>query len=406
MVNADQPAIPLRTQLAVYGSGMFANSMANISGLIIPLWVSTFGASATVVGLVFGARHLLPLLLSIHGGALMDRLGTRRVMLIFAVVNAAVPLFFPVLPYVWAAIVLQLIAGLATSMGWMGAQTMIGQVMKGSAVHAGRLTLALRLGHLVGPPVIGLTWDLGGAWAAFVAMSLWASFGFISAIALPKPDEAASPSKKLAVADLLPRVSDYLAAFRMLAVSAVLFIAIVTMMRNAGNVVQTGFYVVYLDEVFGLSGTLIGVLTSAAAVVGGVGSLSVGWLLRFCSAHWLLLATVIGSVVCICVTPLLGSFVFLLIVSALRGATLGVSQPLMISILSKAVGSTVQGTSVGLRNTANRLTGFVVPLLMGVLIDFVGLANGFYAIGIIVVGFLIITGFWMARTAEITNADR
>lgn len=406
MVKLGQPIIPLRTQLAVYGSGMFANSMSNISGLIIPLWVSTFGASATVVGLVFGARHILPLLLSIHGGALMDRLGTRRVMLIFAVVNAAVPLFFPALPYVWAAIFLQMIAGLATSMGWMGAQTLIGQVMQGSAVHAGRLTLALRLGHLVGPPVVGLTWDLGGAWAAFTVMSVWASFGFFSAIALPKPDAATASVEKVSVSDLLPRLSDYVAAFRMLAVSAILFVAIVTMMRNAGNVVQTGFYVVYLDEVYGLSGTLIGVLTSAAAVVGGVGSLSVSWLLRFCSAHWLLVATVVGSVVFICVTPLLGSFVFLLIASALRGASLGISQPLMISILSKAAGSKVQGTSVGLRNTANRFSGFVVPLFMGVLIDLVGLANGFYAIGIVVVTLLIITSIWLARTPDITNADR
>ena len=87
----------------------------------------------------------------------MDRLGTRRVMLIFAVVNAAVPLLFPALPYIWAAIFLQTLAGLATSMGWMGAQTLIGQIMKGSAVHAGRLSLALRLGHLVGPPMIGFT---------------------------------------------------------------------------------------------------------------------------------------------------------------------------------------------------------------------------------------------------------
>ena len=406
MANAEQLIIPIRTQLAVYGSGMFANSMANISGLIVPLWVSTFGASATVVGLVFGARHILPFLLSIHGGALMDRLGTRRVMLIFAVINAAVPMFFPALPYVWAAIFLQMIAGLATSMGWMGAQTLIGQVMQGSAVHAGRLTLALRLGHLVGPPVIGLTWDLGGAWAAFTVMSVWASFGFFSALALPKPDIAIAPVEKGSLSDLLPRLRDYIAAFRMLAVSAVLFIAIVTMMRNAGNVVQTGFYVVYLDEIYGLSGTLIGVLTSAAAVVGAAGSLSVGWLLRFCSAHWLLLATVLGSVVCICVTPLLGSFVFLLIVSALRGATLGISQPLMISILSKATGPKVQGTSVGLRNTANRFTGFIVPLIMGVLIDFIGLANGFYAIGIIVVTLLMITSIWLAKMSDITNADR
>ena len=397
--------IPLRTQLAVYGSGMFANSMSNISGLIVPLWVSSFGASATLVGLVFGARHILPLLLSIHGGALMDRLGTRRVMLIFAVVNAAVPLLFPALPYIWAAIFLQTLAGLATSMGWMGAQTLIGQIMKGSAVHAGRLSLALRLGHLVGPPMIGFTWDTGGAWAAFIVMSVWGSFGFLSAMALPGNSNATSQHNKITVSTLMPRLSDYLAAFRMLAISAVLFVAVITMMRNAGNVVQTGFYVVYLDEVFGLSGTLIGVLTSAAAIVGGIGSLSVGRLLRFCSAHWLLMATVTGSVIFICITPLLGTFVFLLIASALRGASLGISQPLMISILAKASGSKVQGTSVGLRNTANRLTGFVIPLLMGVLIDFVGLANGFYAIGIIVIGLLILTGIWLAQRQDIGDTS-
>ena len=397
--------IPLRTQLAVYGSGMFANSMSNISGLIVPLWVSSFGASATLVGLVFGARHILPLLLSIHGGALMDRLGTRRVMLIFAVVNAAVPLLFPALPYIWAAIFLQTLAGLATSMGWMGAQTLIGQIMKGSAIHAGRLSLALRLGHLVGPPMIGFTWDTGGAWAAFIVMSIWGSFGFLSALALPGNSNETSQHSRITVSTLMPRLSDYLAAFRMLAISAVLFVAIITMMRNAGNVVQTGFYVVYLDEVFGLSGTLIGVLTSAAAIVGGIGSLSVGRLLRFCSAHWLLMATVTGSVIFICITPLLGTFVFLLIASALRGASLGISQPLMISILAKASGSKVQGTSVGLRNTANRLTGFIIPLLMGVLIDFVGLANGFYAIGVIIVGLLVLTGVWLSRQRDIGDTS-
>ena len=397
--------IPLRTQLAVYGSGMFANSMSNISGLIVPLWVSSFGASATLVGLVFGARHILPLLLSIHGGALMDRLGTRRVMLIFAVVNAAVPLLFPALPYIWAAIFLQTLAGLATSMGWMGAQTLIGQIMKGSAVHAGRLSLALRLGHLVGPPMIGFTWDTGGAWAAFIVMSVWGSFDFLSALALPGNSNATSQHNKITVSTLMPRLSDYLAAFRMLAISAVLFVAVITMMRNAGNVVQTGFYVVYLDEVFGLSGTLIGVLTSAAAIVGGIGSLSVGRLLRFCSAHWLLMATVTGSVIFVCITPLLGTFLFLLIASALRGASLGISQPLMISILAKASGSKVQGTSVGLRNTANRLTGFVIPLLMGVLIDFVGLANGFYAIGVIIVGLLVLTGVWLSRQRDIGDTS-
>ena len=60
---------------------------------------------------------MLPLPLSIHGGALMDRLGTRRVMIVFAVLNGVIPLFFPILSYIWAAILLQVLAGLATSTG-------------------------------------------------------------------------------------------------------------------------------------------------------------------------------------------------------------------------------------------------------------------------------------------------
>ncbi len=406
MVKPDTPVIPIKTQLAVYGCGMFANSMSVISGIIVPLWVVTFESSAILLGIVFSARHFLPLILSIHGGALMDRLGTRRVMLIFAVVNAAVPLIFPTMPFVWAAIFLQMLAGLSTSMGWMGAQTLIGQVMKGSAVHAGRLSFSLRLGHLIGPPMIGVAWDIGGAWVAFSVMGVWASFGFFSALALPSPTLNSHQVEKVTISALAPRWGDYVAAFRMLAISAVFFVVIATMLRNAGNVVQTGFYVVYLDDVTGLSGILIGVLTSAAAVVGGVGSLSVGHLLRFWSAHWLLLATVAGSVIFVCVTPLLGAFAFLLVASALRGASLGISQPLMISILAKASGSNVQGTSVGLRNTANRLAGVIVPFIMGVLIELFGMANGFYAIGMIVVVMLIATGFWLKKHPEITNVSQ
>ena len=100
MADGTTDGIPVRTQLAIYGSGTFSHSMGNLAGVLVPLWVVTFGVSGFLVGLVFGARHILPLVLSIHGGALMDRLGTRRVMLVFAGINALVPLLFPLLPNV------------------------------------------------------------------------------------------------------------------------------------------------------------------------------------------------------------------------------------------------------------------------------------------------------------------
>ena len=406
MADAGGERIPLRTQIAVYGSGAFSNSMANLAGVLVPLWAVTFGVSGVLIGLVFGIRHVLPLLLSIHGGALMDRLGTRQVMLVFAALNALVPLLFPLLPNVWAAICLQAIAGLATSMGWIGAQTLIGQIMKGDAAQAGRLTLSLRFGHLVGPPLVGVAWDLAGPWGAFGVMSLWGWIGFFAALLLPKPDlpDGKAPVR-VSARDLLPRWSDYVAAFRMLAIPAILFIAMITMLRNAGNIIQHSFYVVYLNDVLGLSGTAIGFLTSFAAFVGGAGALSVGPLVRRYTPHWLLLITVIGSVALIAITPLLGSFVLLAIAIGLRGASLGISQPLMISILSRAADEDSQGTSVGLRNTANRLTGFLVPVTMGGLVDLVGIENGFFLMGGMVVFLLFLAGWWAHGQPEIAASQ-
>ena len=278
--------------------------------------------------------------------------------------------------------------------------------MKGDATHAGRLTLSLRFGHLVGPPLIGMAWDLAGPWGAFGVMSLWGWLGFFAALMLPKPDAPnGEPRRRVTAGDLLPRLSDYVAAFRMLAVSAILFVAMITMLRNAGNTIQHSFYVVYLSDVIGLSGTAIGFLTSFAAVIGGAGALSVGALARRFAPHWLLLVTVIGAVALIAVTPLLGSFVLLAVAMGLRGASLGISQPLMMSILSRAADKDSQGTSVGLRNTANRLTGGVVPISMGVLVDLVGIENGFYLTGGLIITLLFFTGWWARGRTEITAAS-
>src|SRR5262245_64744641 len=116
------PAVPLRTQAAVYGLGLFNTSIFHISSVIVPLYVATMNPSPLMFGLVFSAGHLLPLFLSIHTGALMDRLGARQVMLVCTTVGAIVPLFYPVVSWIWAVVVLQMFFGLSESMGWLGAQ--------------------------------------------------------------------------------------------------------------------------------------------------------------------------------------------------------------------------------------------------------------------------------------------
>ena len=394
MTVAAHDRIPWRVQGAVYASGTFNHSMGQMVTVVMPLWVLTLEPSPLIIGVVLGSRHFLPMLLSIHGGAMMDRLGTRRVMLGFALIGMVVPLLFPILPWIWAVMILQMVAGLADTMGWAGAQTMIGQVMKGSPTHAGRLAFFLRIGHFFGPPLIGAAWDILGPWGAFVTLSLWGACGFVAAWFLPRPAAGdAQASRRVSARDLVPRLSDYLDTFRLLAIPAVLFVIMVTTLRHSGTAMQNSFYVVYLEGI-GISGTAIGLLFTAAAVVGAVGALSVGRLSRIIDPAWLLLFAVIATMIFMVITPLLGVYILLLAAMALRGGVLGISQPLMISILGRSLDASSQGKGVALRTTANRVMNTLVPPVAGAIVQLAGLENSFYIIGAVAVGLMALVAVY------------
>jgi predicted MFS family arabinose efflux permease len=389
--------IPLGVQVAVYATGTFANSTNNVVSVILPLWAVAIGASPFMIGIILGARHFLTALLSIHGGALMDRIGTRRVLVWFGVAAAISPILFPLMPWVWGAVVLQMIGGLATNYGWIGAQAQIGEIMKGHAVYAGRFSFSLRFGQLAAPPLAGFAWDVAGPWAGFGLLTLWGVGLLISSMALPRSagSEGTGPVR---ARDLLPRLSDYIDAFRLMAVPAILLVVMVTVLRMGGNGIQSSFYVVYLGDI-GYSGTLIGVLLGAAGVLGFAGALSVEPLTRLMQPYWLLIVTVASTILFVAATPLIsGIFVLLLAASALRGGAMGLSQPLMISILARAAGDKKQGKGAGLRTTANRLSSMLVPVVMGGVVEAFGIEASFYIIGAVLIGLMGLVALHVNRT--------
>lgn len=374
--------IPLRVQCAVYASGYLSTSMQNMSGLLIPLWVVvTLEPSAFVIGVILGARSILPTLLSIHGGAMMDHLGARRVMMVFAVVGTIVPVLYPVSPWIWAVIVLQMLGGLATTMSWVGAQTLIGQVMKGSATHSGRLGSAALIGNLTVPPIIGAAWDNLGPWGAFLTMSLWGAGLFTAAFILPAPSKRLSRAdERLRVRDFVPRRESYLKAFALLAVPAIAVVVIVSVLRNTTYAVRGSFYVVYLDSI-GITGTEIGLLMSAAGLVGAGAALLVGRISGAVKPIVLLFLAVAGAIVFISLPPLMGSFWQLMILAGFWGASAGMSMPLMFSIMARAADERSQGKSVGMRITANRFASMVLPMIMGAVADASGVGASFFIVG-------------------------
>ncbi len=396
----------LRQQLPIYGAGVFSNSNVTISSIIVPLWALYLDVSPGVIGILLGIRHFPGLLFAIHGGVLIDRLGARPVMIAFAAIAVVVPLLFPIMPWVWAMIVLQMVWGFATTMTWMGAQTCVSQLMRGSTRHAGRLSVSVRIGMLFGPPLAGWGWDMWGAWGGFGAISIWALGLLVSCMIIPTIQTGTAPIRQFRMSDLVPRRVDYIAALKMMTVPAIAICVYLSAVRIASYGVQESFYIVYLKEV-GLSGEDIGLLAGTGhSLLGAVGALMLSLAPRIKSIRsqlYLFLITLFIAVILISISPLLRDFWPLFAAITLRGLLLGFNQPLMISVMASASAPEIQGQTVGLRTTANRAASTVIPIAMGVMVEVIGLHASFYVMGIIMLAACL--GIWLMMMRAFARGD-
>ena len=398
---------------------MFSNSSLHLYNVVVPLWAWVLTQDELLLGIVFGARHFLPMLLLIHGGALMDRFGARRVTLYFAVAAMVIPLLYPLLPFVSALIILQMLGGLTVMTCWIGSQSLTGSIMRGEPVYTGRLTMSTRIGSFIGPPLVGAIVDLAGIRPAFLFLGLWAGLTLLCAALLPKDGEESHedrhgtpPRVAPRLADMLPRLSDYLDAFRLAAIPAIGLVMMVTLLRHSGVAMQSNFYVVYLNDI-GISGTLIGLLFSVLGVCGGTAALFVGQLAKRFSARHILFAAIGVGVTMIMITPLIGAsgftvdargvvsllrtvgissdlgpaagvlglYILFLIAMGIRGIASGVSQSMEISLIAQAAGVAGQGKGAALRVTAGRVAAVVLPIFMGAIAKMFGIEASFYVVG-------------------------
>lgn len=393
----EPPKVAVKTQGAIYLAGLFSNSMSDVASVVLPLWLASMGVSTVVIGLVVGAKHLLPLLFAIHGGSLIDRLGTRRVILVCAAISVVVLPLFPVYPWIPLILLLQMVNGLSSSMCWMVAQASFGRVLHGHPVYAGPFAFSLRMGSFIGPPLAGLAWDVYGVWGGFGVLTVWALGMLAAGLALPRSDDPVL-AHKIEFADLAPRLSDYKAAFALALVPAMFLVLIISVFRIAASSIQDSFYPVYLTSI-GLSGAQIGLLITLSSAVAAASALSVGRATKLIDPLWLLILMSIGSIVAIGITPLFTSMIMLGLIAVVRGFCMGLSQPLMLSLLVGAAERNAQGLGVALRTTANRAAAAVTPMTMGVVAAIFGLQASFLVVAGALLGGMALVVIYVRRTA-------
>ena len=374
-----------REKRSTWGAGLFTSGVWDMLSIVVPLYGAAVGLGVAEIGLIVSARSVLPTALSIHGGILMDRLGTRRVLLWVAVACALLPLLYPVSGWFAMLFLLQLLLGLASSISMAAAQTWSLQVSGGDMATLAKFSVVSRIGTFFGPVIVGAAWDLFGARAAFLCVSLCGAGIVASAFFALPSGSAQAKAPEIRAADairaLVPNWAEHKQALLLAAIPAMAFILAASFLRNAPGSIQASLYVVYLAGI-GMTGTIIGMLVSVSELFGVFGSMVAASLERVMRGDRLLIACIASSIAAIVITPLVGHILILLAVaSMIRGIAQGISQPLLYSIMSRIAPSTRHGASVGLRAAVVRLASIVTPAVMGIIAEAWGIEMSFYVVG-------------------------
>lgn len=439
-----------RLQSSVYGTAFFNGTVQSMASTIVALLIVALVDKnlGLIVGLLISARQFMTVSFSVYAGAMMDNFGTKRVIIAFGLLGVITSLAYPSLApffglefgasianpgwaFIAAIMMAQMLSGYSEATAWIGSQTLVGQIMKGNPVYAGRMTFVARVGGFLGPPAIGYAWDFWGAWGGFGFLAIWIAGGMVAASFLPDTRDSTSDSRQAAQdaddaddgqnqSTTPKKRSGRGETLRLLLIPAVVMVILVTVMRQTGSGVQSSFYVVWLSEHIGIQGSTIGWLIGTANAASAVAALCTGPLMARYPAHWLLIVMIGISIVAIAITPVFGTeystFLFVALLGAIcvRGFAQGLNLPLMMSILSRNVAPHLQGRVTGLRISFNRFGGLLVPPGMGALADFMsrgadtsateGLASAFYIVGIAGVVALGILSIWVALSPSFKKA--
>ena len=367
--------------------------------LIVPLWcLVSLGMSATMIGIAAGARSFLAAIFSIHSGAVLDRLGVRRVMIWCTVTGTALTLVYPLVPMITSLIllqliliiILQLITGFLHTIGWIGCQTQLGQLTKGSPKHMGRFTSVSNFANFFTPPLAGWAWDigqatpLGGAWSAFGIIAVCNIALWISVILMPVPDSVRAPKERPPVRALLPSFLDYKEAFRLFLIPSVAFVVMASLFMNGLIQVRMNFMSIYMESI-GYEGRIIGIITGFAYLIAGLTALPTEQAKKYLAPHWIVIFMIVLSAIGNALVPVFDDIFGLTFSTVIFGAGVGLGMAYILMLLSRSVPVSQFGLSVGLRTTGNRLGATIVPPMAGIAIDLAGgdIAAGFYVMSIL-----------------------
>lgn len=339
------------------------------------LFALALGASTFEVGVIGALFAALPMFFSVKAGRAIDSVGVRPPFILGTLLTAAGAALAFVWPTVPALYVVATLAGSGLVIVHIAASNAVGAL--GAPADRSRnfslLALGFSISGFLGPLAAGFMIDALGHPRAFLILAAFPLAAFLALmlgrLRLPRPAAAPHPRAER-------RIGDLLADRRLRS------ILVVSALFNMAWDVFTFVAPIY-GTALGLSASAIGVLLGAFAAATFVVRLVLPALVRR-TREWTLVAVALGVACVVYATfPLFREFGVLMALAFVLGLGLGMSQPIVMSLLYSAAPPNRAGEAVGLRTTVLNFIQTTIPLAFGALGSALGVTPIFWAMAII-----------------------
>jgi MFS family permease len=349
------------------------------------LYAIHLNATPFTVGVLMALYALLPMLFAVSMGRWIDRIGARRPMLIGSVTigsGAFLPFLWPGMPALYLT---SMLIGTGFMMYQVAAQHIVGYIGKPEdrPMNFSLSALGFSISGFVGPMIAGFGIDEIGHIATFAVLSAFPLVPILvlglNRLRLPQPHAHA------ALADPGRRLADLLShrELRPVFVTSGLLAAAWDMFT---------FAIPIYGSSVGLSassiGLVLGSFSAATFLIRGM----LPALARRLTAWPLLAASLAIAAASFLLFPLFERAVLLGATAFLLGLGLGMSQPMVMSLLHNTVPAGRVGEAIGVRMTLVNMSQITVPLLFGALGTALGMGPVFWATALLLSG-----GSWYAR---------
>ncbi len=375
-----------------YVSAAFGFSAMVMAGFLVPLRAKELGAPLEVIGLVVGFSGLLPAFLSISAGALIDRHGPRKAYLWSSVLSALVALLSALTSNYWVLGLLQIGAGLFSSMAWLASQAYVTSLGRSDELPGilGRMSFSTNAGMVISPVLIGFSADMIGYQWSFGTMAVIAAVFALIGWLLP-PVRLRAKGKAGSAFGITT-------AARLLRLRGMQAVLILTLVRVGSVTGWMSFFPLLLVE-HGFSKSMAGSAISVHALLATFLTLSAGRVAAWMgSVMAITLALGIGAVG-IALSPVMADPWLFWIPALLVGVGQGISLPLLIATVSEEAPPEQRGVALGMRQMANQFGVTFAPIGLGAIAASAGLLAGFVATAGVSIGLLAL-GYWMHSTVR------